>query len=273
MNSILKIFIVTLFVNVSFNSFSQNKIEESKEELKKENEDHNANPNFSTDDNSSDNIFVDIITKIFLYTTYYSFIGNYRIEDHLHNNLTRYPYYDNLSGNYENFNLEGQPIKKVRFDLEDKLLLNFSKLYGNHLKIKIRTKTFFNFQTDYYQLFEYNKNEGNYSDLSLFSFNFCYDRIRFENFNLGWTLGANYIGSNVNKAGISLGFNTDVFISKPLSFYGSLRWGFINNARVNEYEIQCKYHRKNYFYTIGFEHLRIGTPTYNFISLGGGIYF
>jgi hypothetical protein len=36
-----------------------------------------------------------------MYLTYYSIIGNYDIENHLHNNLSNYPYDSNLSGNFE----------------------------------------------------------------------------------------------------------------------------------------------------------------------------
>jgi hypothetical protein len=52
-----------------------------------------------------------------------------------------------------------------------------------------------------------------------------------------------------------------------------MKWSLINDVTVNEFEIQSKYHRKNYFYSLGYEHLKIASPTYDFISIGGGIYF
>jgi hypothetical protein len=109
--------------------------------------------------------------------------------------------------------------------------------------------------------------------MSLYQFNLGYDRIRFEKFNLGWTLGATYIANNVNKAGFSYGLNTDIFASKKMSFTSAMIWSKINGKPVNTFEIRAKYHQKNYFYSIGYENLRIASPSYNFVTFGAGIYF
>lgn len=271
----IKVIIIVFLLNLSFSSFSQSKIDKSKEELKKGRESNGTKNRTSSspDDDFSDNIFTEIAAKIFLYVTYYSFIGNYADEYHLQSNLTKYPYYNNLSGNYENADSIPSPTKIMRIDLEDRLLIGTPNLYGNHFKTKLRPFQFFYLQVDYFQLFEYNRIVRSYSNLSLFNFNFCYDRIRFEKFNLGWTLGANYVGNDVKKVGISCGLNTDIFLRKTISLYSSMKWGLINDATVNEFELQFKYHRKNYFYSLGYEHLKIASPTYDFISIGTGIYF
>jgi hypothetical protein len=96
--------------------------------------------------------------------------------------------------------------------------------------------------------------------------------MRFEKLNLGWSLGVNYVASDVQKTGISAGLNFDAFIFKNFSLYGSMKWGSVTHNHVNEFEIQCKFHKKRYFYSIGYEHLKIGTPTYNFLAAGAGIY-
>jgi hypothetical protein len=85
-------------------------------------------------------------------------------------------------------------------------------------------------------------------------------------------LGASYLGNNVRKAGFSYGLNTDIFIVKNVSLFSSMKWSLINNASVNELEFQGRYHRRNYFFTLGYEHLKIATPTYDFISIGGGFF-
>lgn len=271
----MKTLVALFLINLSINGYSQSKIDKSKEELKKGRESNNTenHTSSSSDDNSSDSFFAEIAAKIFLYVTYYSFIGNYADEYHLQSNLTQYPYYNNLSGNYESPDSIPAPTKIMRLDLENKLLVGTPELYGNHFKTKFRPFQFFYLQVDYFQLLEYSKIVKSYSNLSLFNFNFCYDRIRFEKFNLGWTLGANYIGNDVKKAGISCGLNTDIFLRKTISLYSSMKWGLINDVPVNEFEIQCKYHRKKYFYSLGYEHLKIASPTYDFISIGAGIYF
>jgi hypothetical protein len=81
--------------------------------------------------------------KDFMYLTYYSIIGNYDIENHLHNNLSNYPYDSNLSGNFENSDSVSPTINYLRLDLENQLLLSHNNLYGNHLKAKIRPYQYF----------------------------------------------------------------------------------------------------------------------------------
>jgi hypothetical protein len=161
----------------------------------------------------------------------------------------------------------------MRFDVENSFIYSSNDLFGNHLKAKIRPFQYFYLQSDFHQLYEFDKIENTDSRLSLFHFNLGYDRIRFEKFNLGWTLGASYVGNEVKKAGFSYGLNAEYFMGNHISFMASGKWSKINMQSVNAFELQSKFHRKNYFFSLGFEHLKIATPTYNFISLGGGIYF
>ena len=107
----------------------------------------------------------------------------------------------------------------------------------------------------------------------MFQFNLNYDRIRLEKFNFGWNLGATYVENEVKKAGFAYGLNAEYFMGNRISFFGSAKWSRINGLPVNAFELQSKFHRKNYFFSLGFEHLKIATPTYNFVALGGGFYF
>lgn len=207
-----------------------------------------------------------------MYLTYYSIVGNYHIENHLNSNLSNYPYDSNLSGNFESSDAISQSTNYLRVDLEDQILLGHNNLYGNHLKAKIRPYQYFYIQTDLISLIEHNKLEKNYSNLSLFNINLCYDRIRLERFNLGWSLGLNYIGNEIKRAGFSYGLNTDIFITKPYSLYSSIKWSTINNEPVNEFELKCRYHKNRTFLSVGYEHLKIGSPSYDFLSIGGGLY-
>ncbi len=259
--------------------FSQGKIDKSKDELKKSSKSIDRQPkkSGSFSSNSSDDSFEFFIFRIFaeafLFVTYNTAIGNYENENHLHNNLTNYPFYDHFSGNYKGNDSVPTLTKNFRIDLDNKLLYYNDKLFGNHLKAKIRPFKYFYFQTDFVQLLELDKDNRDYSNISLFDLNFCYDRIRFERFNLGWILGVKYIGNDIKKAGFNYGLNTDIFISHNISLYSSMKWSMINNVAVNEFEIEGKFHRKNHFFSIGYEHFKIGSPNYDLISLGGGIYF
>jgi len=52
-----------------------------------------------------------------------------------------------------------------------------------------------------------------------------------------------------------------------------MMWSRINGLPVNSFELRGKYHKKNYFFSLGYEHLKIASPNYNFVTLGTGIYF
>jgi hypothetical protein len=273
MKTVIKIILLFFLAN-SINSFSQSKIDRSKKDLTSRSRTDKEN---ERDSNSSSHVLFqnesrNILFRGFMYLTYYSIIGNYEFENHLHNSLSNYPYESNLSGNFESSDLISPSINYLRVDLEDQILLGHNNLYGNHLKAKIRPSHYFYIQTDLYTLIEYNKVEKNYTNLSLFNLDLCYDRIRFDRFNLGWTLGLNYIGNEIKKAGFSYGLNTDVFLSKPYSLYSSIKWSSINNVKVNEFELKGRYHKKKYFVSLGYEHLKIGSPSYDFLSIGGGLY-
>ena len=260
--------------------FGQTKIEKSKKALTAQ-EGRSSSSQTSSGSSSkisaSDeetSLFLEICGYVFFGVFKYGIVGDYKNEEHLHNNLTDYPYYNGDSGNYENYTVgDANPSKKnYRLDIENKILYGKSGLFGNHLNAKIRPFNYAYLQADYHQLFEKNSVTNSYDKLSLFYFNLGYDRVRFENFNLGWTIGASYVGNEVKKAGFSVGVHTQAFFDKNISVMASAKWSSINGQPVNAYELEGRYHIKKYFVALGFEHLKIASPTYNFISLGGGIY-
>jgi hypothetical protein len=207
------------------------------------------------------------------YITLYAGIGDYRNEDNLYYPLSPYPYFDGETGNYEKIDDESVLKKQLRFDLENHFLYSNNASFGNHLKGKFRPFQYLYLQTDYRELMERDKFSKTNSNLSLFQFNLGYDRLRFEKFNLGWTLGATYIANDINKAGFSYGLNTDVFAFKKVSFNSAMIWSKINGLSVNSFEFRGKYHKKNHFFSMGYENLKMGSPSYNYATFGAGIYF
>lgn len=269
-----------LLIAIANSAFSQ-KIDKSKNELKSgtttttssgSSSSSNSSSNSVRNSNSANSGFGELLVEGFIYLTYYSTIGNYRYETHLSNSLTKYPYFDGTSGNFKQ---DGDSLhfgNKMRFDLENHFMYSNSNLYGNHLKAKFRPFQYFYAQGDYRELIEKNMITDVNSNLSLFQFNLAYDRIRFKKFNLGWTLGATYIGNDIQKAGFSYGLHTDVFAIKNISFNSAVSWSKINGLPVNSFEMRAKYHKKNYFFAFGYEYLKIASPNYNFITIGAGIY-
>lgn len=258
---------------------AQNKLEKSKSELKSSSNNSKDSSSSRKSSSSSDDDDDDfgVVAEVFFYITFgvfkYGLIGDYNHEDHLDRPLTSYPFYDGNSGNYRSEQADTLQQNFGRIDIENKFIYSSNHLIGNHLELKARPFQYFYIQADYRQLFEFNKVQGTTDNLSLFHLNLAYDRIRFEKFNLGWNIGASYIGSGVNKAGFSYGFSADYFMTNQISFSASQQWSWINRSPVHAFEIQSKYHRKHYFFTLGYERLKIASPVYNFVTIGGGIYF
>jgi hypothetical protein len=274
--------IAILFLSSSLQLQAQ-AINKSKNEL-------NSNKNSNTPESSSNsrsstksrnsNLVDDVegisaVIQVFGYLTYgvfkYGLIGDYTNEKQLQNNLNLHPFSENGRGNYSETDSLG--TKNFRLDLENKYVSSGSLYKGNHLDVKIRPSKYFYIKTDYYQLFEKNSFTNQTDKLSLLFFNFAYDRVRLENFNLGWTLGASYVGSGVDRAGFSYGINAEYFLQKNISFSVDSKWSSINQNPVNSLELKGKYFKKSFFGSLGYERLKIGTPVYNLIGIGGGIYF
>ncbi|KAF2518898.1 hypothetical protein E0W68_06475 [Flavobacterium salilacus subsp. salilacus] len=258
---------------------AQHKIDQSKNDLKQKRQaagKTGSASSSSSSSSSSGNNDNPLLFELFMYTlgaTFkYGIIGDYANEDHLSNDLTEYPYYEG-TGNYYNPKFGEGYLYVFRVDVKDKFLYHNNNLYGNHLDVKIHPFRHFYLTTDYYQLHERQKAAGTSDNLSLFYFNFAYDRIRFERFNLGWTLGASYVGNDVKRGGFAYGLNAEYFLKKNISFQGSAKWSVINGEPVNAFELETRIHRKQFFITLGYEHLKIATPTYNFMTIGAGVYF
>lgn len=273
MKTLFKILLCAILLTSSFNVFSQGKIDKSKTELnsKRDRSGHHSSGSFSSL-SESDVLFAAEMARLFVHITFFTTIGNYRGEAHLHRNLTSYPYYNYSSGNYENRDSVVHSTNRGRLDLENLFLFSQNDFFGNHFKAKIRPFQYFYFQTDYFQLEEFSKMEEINSSLSIFNLNLCYDRLRFERFNFGYTVGLTYIANDVRKAGFSYGLNTDIFLIKRISLNGSAKWSSINRLPVNEFEVHLKHHINKWYISLGFEHLKIATPTYNFASAGVGIH-
>ena len=270
------LFILT-FLALNSTCFSQS-IYRSKKELNS-----NKNSSSSTSSKSSDNSQnnytssdnIGLLLKIFGYVTFgvfkYGLIGDYNNENHLGNNLNTHPFSENGRGNYSETDSIG--TRTSRLDVENKFVTSGNIIRGNHLDIKIRPLKYFYVSSDWYQLYENNDFTKKNDALTLVYFNLAYDRVRFENFNLGWTIGASYIVNEVRKGGFSYGVNAEYFLNKNISLSFDSKWSSINQNPVNSLELKGKYFKKNYFAAISYKRLKIGTPLYNLIGIGAGIYF
>ncbi len=261
----------------AFSGFSQDKLGKSKSELNSKSSSSisrmssSSSSSFSESDSPFLGLFGEVLVFIPVTILKYGIIGDYNNEEQLYNRVSQYPFYEEGVGNFTIFDSVGR--KQLRFEIENNFLYSNNDLFGNHLEARLRPFQYFYLQGDYRQLWQYDVLTESNDQLALFNFNIGYDRIRWERFNFGWTLGATYVGNEVNKAGFSYGLSTDFFLTKKVSFGASAKWALINQNPVNTFKLQSRFHKKNYFLSVNFEHLKIASPVYNFVGFGGGIYF
>jgi hypothetical protein len=272
-----KIYLLLIVSLWSISSVHAQAINKSKNELKKANPRVSVSSGRSTNNASSFNDSDDIglFLQVFGYVTFgvikYGLVGDYRTENQLHYNLNAHPFSIHGRGNYSR--TDSLKTKNFRLDIENQYLSGGNSFYGNQLDVSIRPSKHFYFKTNYFELFENDLFTQQTDRISLFYFNLAYDRIRLPNFNLGWTFGASYVGNEVKKAGFSYGVNASYFLQQNMSVSLDSKWSTINLNPVNSMELKGKYFRKNFFGSLSYNRLKIATPVYHLIGVGGGIYF
>ena len=88
-----------------------------------------------------------------------------------------------------------------------------------------------------------------------------------------FSLGAAYINGDVNKLGFTYGLGAELFFIKPFSIESNFNQTLINNNSVNMFNTLLNYHKKEYKFTLGYEHLKIGSVEFSTFTTGVGISF
>ena len=255
---------------LSINSFSQSMLNQSKEELNRGGSRSKSESVRSTGSNSSSSysgnnffaeIFVIFIGRGFIWLT----LGNYSDENHLSNSYTPYPYFNGYSGNYTPQEYDGK--SNMRFTIENNIYEPMMhNAFANRLKGKINFRHF-GFESDWLQMYE----KFPKTELAIVNLSFCYDRLRFQRFNWGWNMGANFVGSGVNRFGFSIGTHAEAFLFKRAGLYTSIKGGRVNTQPVNQFEIRAKRYINKFYISAGYETIKIATPRYHYITAGVGI--
>ena len=266
-----RIAVFFLFLIFSVNSFSQNKLSQSKNELnsgsRSGSESVRSSSSYSSSSSSyrNDSFWADIFVDFFAQGLLWLTVGNHSGEEHLSNFYTPYPYFNGYSGNYSQPEYDRK--SPVRFTIENNIYDPFMhKTFANRLKGRVNFRHF-GFQSDWLQMHE----EFPKTKLAMVNLSFCYDRLRFQRFNWGWNMGANFIGSGVNSFGFSIGTTAEAFLFKRAALYASLKGGRVNKQPVNQFEIRAKRYISKFFISAGYETLKIATPRYHYITAGAGV--
>ena len=275
----LLLFVFILFL-VELNH-GQSKIEKAEESLKNASEESSGSDTISTFHESNDStsngsffadVFGELIIQLFAYTAY-----GIAIESPFETNssgsfafISKYPYSHLNSGNYTYEWNEDTPIMRTTFSA--KYISENSRINGTHLNLDTRFLKRFGFEANYLQLWEKNPNFGT-DNLALYTALAKYHRIRTEKFNLWWGLGATYVDGSVNEFGFTYGLGAELFFAKPMSLEAVFNQTLMSGETINKFDGLLNYHLKNYKFTGGYEHLRIGSQNFSALVLGVGTFF
>lgn len=271
----ITLFIVALSLSstVSFGQGKLQKAEESLNDTKSTRSNHrDSHDNESSDSNFLVDTFGYVIVEAFLYVSYYSLVESpYEYNSNSHySSITKYPYFNSNKGNYS-FDWD-ETTTSSRFTLSNRYIFEGDRINGNHLNLDIRFVKRIAIEVDYLQLWEQNKNFGDNS-LAIYTALAKYHRVRTEKFDAWWGLGGSYVDGEVNEFGFTYGLGAELFFAKPLSFESNFNQTLINHETVNKFNALLNYHKKQFKFTGGYEHLKIGSQDFSTITFGVGMSF
>lgn len=272
-NIILFILATLLSLTVSFGQGKLKKAEESLNDKERTRSNHrNSGTRGSSDGNFFADTFGYVIVEAFLYASYYSLVESpYEYNSNSHYaSITKYPYFNSNKGNY-NFDWD-ETTTKSRLTLSNRYVFEGNRINGNHLNLDIRFLKRIAIEVDYLQLWEQNKNFGD-NNLAIYTALAKYHRVRTEKFDAWWGLGGAYIDGEVNEFGFTYSLGAELFFAKPMSLESNFNQTLINQETVNKFNALLNYHKKQYKFTGGYEHLKIGSQDFSTIALGVGLSF
>ena len=274
-HTLLFFLIVIVFNSVSY---SQGKIEEAEESLKKTKNTNSKSRSQSiyTDStsDSEDNFLTEVVgglfVQIFAYTAYGIAFESPFETQHKGSGafITQYPYKNSDTGNYSYDWNEDTEIFTT--SITNRFIFETNKVYGNHLNVDMRFLKRVGLELDYLQLWEENTNFGN-NALAVYTVLAKYNRVRTERFNAWWGLGAAYVDGEVNELGFTYGLGAEFFLIEPFSLESNFNQTLINDNSVNKFNALLNYHRKQYKFTGGYEHLKMGNIGFSNFTFGIGI--
>jgi len=255
---------------------SQSKIKNAEESLEKT--EKTKRSSFSSNNNDNDDSEGDFLTeiigglflKLFTYTAYgIAFESPFEIEHRGSTAiLNKHPYKNTNTGNYSyNWNENSEIFTTY---INSRFIFETNNVYGNHLNVDMRFLKRLGLEIDYLQLWEETANSGNYT-LAIYTAIAKYQRVRTERFNGWWGLGAAYINGNVNKLGFTYGLGAEWFFVKPFSLEANFNQTLINNNSINKFNTLLNYHKKQYKFIGGYEHLKIGDVGFSNLTIGIGV--
>ncbi|WP_147678322.1 hypothetical protein [Algibacter pacificus] len=279
----MKLKTIAIIFLLIFNSisYSQGKIKQAEDDLNEEKSSTTTpyttnHKNLNNSNNYSDNFLSDIVGGLFIQLFAYTAYG-VAIESPFEINhkasgayLTKHPYSNTNTGHYSYDWNDNTEIFTTT--ISNRLVYESNSVYGNHLNLDLRFLKRIELELDFLQLWEQNTNVPRNS-LGIYTALVKYNRVRTERFNASWGLGAAYVAGNVNKLGFTYGLSAELFFVKPLSLESNFTETLVNSETINKFNGLLNYHKNQYKYILGYEHLQIGSVPFSNVTAGFGISF
>ncbi len=267
----MKTYLLLIGLLISLNSWSQDNYTSDNSEfehfsgLKNSVETTKSKAIYSNayDDN---NPFVELFVEIGVSITYGILFETFWEKDlPMHDaQFTKYPYFDNRSGNYTYDERADNPFKLV---LKGSLFAENNHLYGNNFEAKIKLLSRIDFSAGY-SSFSESENTIPFYDMM-----FHYHRIRTPKLDIWYGFGAMRLGGNIEESGLSLDFGAEWFVKKPISVSAKWQYGFFDNSlTVRKNEFLLKYYLKQFNINFGAVNYKFDTNKINTLSIGAQIY-
>jgi len=286
MKKLLLFLIIFTFLTPVCNA--QNKLDKvEKKFIKKEDENHpsytqgirgsvSSGSNKNSYDDETDNIFYhelgSLFIQLFAYASYGTLFG-YSAEQNFaaHKaSITKYPYYNSKKGNYSY--TWGEDTKIARTTISNRMIIENSKLYGNHLNAELNVFKRLTLEADYLQLWEKNTFLGR-NTLASYTLLAKYNRVRTQKFDLNWGLGATYLDGEINQWGVTFALGGELFFAKPLSAEMNINHSIYTENEFTKVNGLLNYHINCYKISGGYEYLDIGGIDFSTFSMGVGVSF
>ena len=128
---------------------------------------------------------------------------------------------------------------------------------------------------NYLQLFD--KEQGANNRIGLTSFSFSYNRLRHHRIHFWWGVGGIFIKERENNLedtrAVTLNVGVNYYFKKPLSLYGTMQMGEINDTFGAVSEARIQVHLERYLLYAGYQDINFGDYEFSGVALGAGIYF
>jgi len=264
----MKKFLLLLFFMPTI-LLSQNKLGKAKEKLK-EKPKYTTNKETKSSNSSDDSslgefgrslivsLFGDLIFKPIIYGT----IGYFEERD-----LNPYPYYYKGEGEYAKELSDTGRKQNIRIGTN----YIFSNIDVVELNVVYKPSPLLGINASYTHFYEKSRIDSDALDVTSLLFN--YHRIREKNITIWAGLGATYVGNEVNEFGFSYNLGTEIYPFKPVSLHFSWQESYINEAEIQVFKSQLKYHIKNKAFFMGYQADRIAGESIKGLSVGFEIIF